>query len=135
VGRSRAVRIPRSRWALAHAECHREYQTTIMWALLDAVADAHQYADVQLVETPWTLVADVVAYGVQGKSPALTTAAIQCLEQGFAAVGTKASILYDLAGDGSTCCVVDPEVHDPEKVVARMKAPVVRYQGRIFIRR
>ncbi len=113
----------------------REYQTTIMWALLDAVAEAHQYADVQLVETPWTLVADVVAYGVQGKSPALTTAAIHQLEQGFATVGVRASVLYDLAGDGSTCCVVDPEVHNPEKVVALMKTPVVQHQGRIFIRR
>lgn len=111
------------------------YREEVLWAILDVVATAGVHADVQMVDTPYTMATGLVAYGIQDKDFAAVKRAAESLEQGFGAVGIKSHLLFDLTGESTTCCVVDPDHHDPAKIVARMKAPVVRHQGRLYRRR
>jgi hypothetical protein len=111
------------------------YKDTIMWHLVDCVAEAQEVAKVQLLDSEQIYDTSLTAYGVLGETKQQEAKAMGILARGFDELGIEARLYHNLDTEGISCCVVDTARHDPTKIVALTSAPFVWHEGRVFKRK
>jgi len=109
------------------------YRDTLMYWLVDTVAEAQQRdCLVQLANTEELETMGLTTYVVVGRTHGATQRALDLLDQRFRAIGIPTRVVHDFTGDSLSYCLLDSRQHDPDQVVARMEAPLLRHEGKVW---